>query len=96
MTLTVDTLLVFARTLKGATLVTLHDHKPFKVDVVGDRLEISVGSSGKRRRTDRDHIEKVLDKFNKTGSFQPAQYVDLTYNASYVLTLIMRWQSRGK
>lgn len=96
MTLSVDTLLTFARGLKGASLVTLHDHKPFKVEVVGDRLEISVGSTGKRRRTDRDHIESVIAKFNTTGSFQPSQYVDLTHNASYVLTLISRWQSRGK
>jgi hypothetical protein len=96
MTITVDALLAFARTLKGASQVTLHDHKPFRVEVEGDRLEILVGSTGKRRRTDRDHIENVIAKFNKTGSFQPSQYVDLTHNASYVLTLISGLQSRGK
>lgn len=91
----VDTLLAFARTLEGKSLVTLHRRKPFKVAVIGGKLEITP-STGKPRITDRNHIEALLTTLKKTGSFQPGKYVDVTFNASYILSIVKLWQASRK
>jgi hypothetical protein len=87
----VSQLLAFARSLEGHTLTTLHRKRQFKVAVIGANLEITP-TTGTLRRTDRAHIEALLKHLAKTGSFQPGQYHDVTFNASYVLALVKRWQ----
>lgn len=89
---TADDLLTFARTLRGNTLVTLHRKKPFTVAVIGGALEITP-STGTPRATDRRHIQDLLRRLNETGSFQPGRYVDVTFNASYILALVKLWQT---
>ena len=88
---TVDELLAFAGTLKGKQLQTLHRRKPFKVALVGGALEI-IPSTGTPRATDRAHIGALLGHLKKTGSYQPGRYVDVTFNASYMLALVKAWQ----
>lgn len=87
----VNQLLAFTRSLEGETLTTLHRRKQFKVAVMGSGLEITP-TTGTHRRTDRSHIDALLKHLAKTGSFQPVQYHDITFNASYVLALVKRWQ----
>lgn len=87
----VNQLLAFARTLEGDTLTTLHRKKQFKVAVIGAGLEITP-TTGTLRRTDRSHIDALLKHLARTGSLQPVQYHDVTFNASYVLALVKRWQ----
>ena len=48
-------------------------------------------STKKTRPHERKFIESVLDRFDKTGSFITTDYQDLTYNASYTLTLIEQY-----
>lgn len=88
-----DQLLVFARSVEGDSLTTLHRKQSFKVAVVGANLEI-IPRTGVGRKTDRAHISELLTRLSKTGSFQPEQYKDLTFNASYVLALVKLWQER--
>jgi hypothetical protein len=90
----VEQLLGFARTVQGKTLMTLHRRKPFKVAVIGSSLEITP-STGTPRATDRAHIGELLSRLAKTGSYQPGKYVDVTFNASYVLALVKLWQTRS-
>ena len=93
MTPTVDQLLAFARSVEGETLMTLHRGKAFKVAVIGSGIEITP-STGTPRMTDRAHMGELLNRLGQTGSFQPGKYVDVTFNASYVLALVKLWQAR--
>jgi hypothetical protein len=88
----VDQLLAFSRSLEGESLTTLHRKKSFKVAVIGAALEIT-SPTGKPRKTDRSHIDELLKRLAKTGSFQPVQYKDLTFNASYLLAIVKLWQA---
>jgi hypothetical protein len=92
---TVDELLAFARTLKGKQLQTLHRRKPFKVAIISGALEI-IASTGTPRATDRGHIGDLLARLKKTGSFQPGRYIDVTFNASYILALVKLWQEHHR
>ena len=89
---TVETLFAFARSIRGEDLATSHRKKPFKVEVVGNTLEFTPGSSRQARIESREHVEAILATLTKSGSLQPAQYADASFNASYVLALIQRWR----
>lgn len=88
---TVDELWAFARSVEGEPLQTSYRPKPFTVSVDGAKLRITPGS-GKPRATTRTRVAEILKKLERTGTFQPVQYQHLTYNASYVLTLVKLWQ----
>jgi hypothetical protein len=88
---TVDEFFALARSIEGDPLETLHRAKPFTVSVDGAKLHITPGSR-KPRGTTRARVAAVLEKLEKTGTFQPVQYQHLTYNASYVLALVKLWQ----
>lgn len=88
----IDELIAYARTVQGKPLVTLHRQKAFQVAVIGSTLEITPGT-GTPRVTDRRHIGDLLSRLKETGSFQPGRYVDVTFNASYVLALVKQWQA---
>ena len=88
----VDRLLAFARSVEGESVVTLHRKRPFKVCVIGAGLEITP-ATGTPRTTDRNHIDELLKRLDKTGSFQPGEYHDVTFNASYLLALVKLWQA---
>jgi len=45
-------------------------------------------STGKSRKHSFKYLDRVVKRFNGTGSFRPKDYVDITANASYTLTLI--------
>lgn len=92
---TADKLVTFARTLEGETLFTLHRRRPFTVVVIGNDIEITP-STGSPRRTDPNHIDLLLNKLRSTGSFQPGQYTEVTFNASYILTLVKLWQDKTR
>ena len=55
--------------------------------MVGEEVQYLPLSTTKPRRRERN-IESILNRFEKTGSFITTNYRDLTYNASYTLTLI--------
>lgn len=89
---TADNLFAFARSKQGETLLTLTRKTPFWVAVIGNVIEITPGSSKAPRRESRDSIAAVLERFNRTLSFQMSDYQDLSFNASYILALVKSWQ----
>jgi len=93
MTPSAETLFAFARSQQGETLLTLRRKTPFRVEVVGNFLEITPESSSAPRRESRDSIVAVLARLTKTASFQMSDYKDLSFNASYVLAMVKSWQA---
>ncbi len=85
-----DHVLAFAKSLEGRDLHTQARKKAFRVCVVGDRLEFTPESTGKPRPLSRtiNQGQQVLDRYNLTRSLKPGDYQDITYNSSYLLTLI--------
>lgn len=92
MTPSAETLFAFARSQQGEILLTLRRKSPFRIEVVGNFLEITPGSSKAPRRESRDSVAAVLARFSKIVSFQMSDYQELSFNASYVLALLKRWQ----
>jgi hypothetical protein len=86
-----DSFLAFCHTLEGQEILTRAGRSKFTVCVAGDGVEYTPLSTKKSRSHERKIIESVLDRFEKTGSFITTDYHDLTYNASYTLTLIDRY-----
>lgn len=89
-----EDLFAFARSTKGAVLHTLTRRTPFTVEVIGNTLEITPGSSRQPRREDRRSVEALLKRFRESGSYQMSVYRDLTFNASYVLALLAAAERR--
>ncbi len=65
--------------------------KEFFVEVTPYGLCYIPKSSGKSRKHQIKYINRILDRFNQTGSFSPGDYIDLTVNASYTLSLIREY-----
>jgi len=89
---TTDSLFAFVRSLGGEELATYKQHRPFKVSVNANALEFTPGSSSQPRVERREHVEAFLVRLGATGSLQPGQYHDITFNSSYLLALVRRWQ----
>lgn len=85
---TVENLLSLAQTLNGKALKTAARGAEFTVEVSGDVFLFTPLSSHKVRAAQGAYVNAVCEYFNKTGSLRVADYQDITYNASYVLTLI--------
>ena len=88
-----ETLFAFVRSHQGETLRTLRDKSPFKVQVIGNFLEIQPDSSIAPRRESRDNVAAILTRLAKTMSFKVSDYGDISFNASYVLALVQRWET---
>ncbi|MDQ5909952.1 MAG: 5-methylcytosine-specific restriction enzyme [Pseudomonadota bacterium] len=89
----IETLMVFARALKGEPLQTIWRKKTFYINLIGDDLEFIPVSSRAPRRERYDQIKALLDELTETGSFRKSDYADLSFNASYVLALVKQWQT---
>jgi hypothetical protein len=79
---------VAANGLDGKVLATHAQGKQFRFRILPTGLEYTPSATDRPRRQDWKHVAAVLDRFNKTGSFEPGQYQDVTYNASYVLAVL--------
>lgn len=88
----VETLLAFCRTKRGEMMTTLVRKSPFRIEVAGDYLAITPGSSQAPRHERKSSISSLLDRLAKTQSFQMSDYQDVTFNASYVLSIVKAWQ----
>jgi len=93
MTPDAQTLFAYAKTQEGATLHTLTRGAAFQVVVIGNMLEFSPASSRQPRRESKSAVETLLRHFNKTQSWQMSDYQDVSFNASYVLTLLRGWRN---
>jgi hypothetical protein len=92
MNVTADDVLQFAKSLKGHSLQTIARKKEFIVDLHGDSLMYTPLSTRKPRSHERKYLEKVCDAYSQTGSMCPADYLNLTRNASYTLALIAAYK----
>jgi hypothetical protein len=90
--ITVDGFRRGAAALAGEVIETLHQRRQFTVRVLphGRGLEYTPRSTGTPREQRWTYVERVLDRFNETGSFHPADYTELTQHSSYVLAILKR------
>lgn len=88
----VETLLAFCHAKRGEMMTTLVRKSPFRIEVAGDYLAITPGSSHAPRLERKSSISSLLDRLAKTQSFQMSDYQDVTFNASYVLSIVKAWQ----
>jgi hypothetical protein len=86
--LTLEALKTFAAGLDGQTLVTRFRKKRFGLSVSARGFEYTPEHSGKARMQEWKWIERILELYNEQRSLHPADYNDLTVNASYVLTVV--------
>jgi len=89
MSISFSSFMAFCKTLEGQTLPTKGGNANFVLlSVKSDRLFYHVISTGNDRRSTKRWIEDVLNHYSKTGSLRPVDYVHITTNASYTLTLL--------
>ena len=87
MGVTYEELLTAARRLDGETLETVTG-KRFTVGIYLDCPFFTPESTGRGRSDGRKAAERVVERFNRTGSLRPADYGDVTRNASYFIPLL--------
>jgi hypothetical protein len=99
--LNAESLLVFARSLEGPPLVTWSQKKAFRLKVIPagkgtpSGIEILPDSSASRnpRRESVDRVQRFCDEYYRQGrSKQPKRYAKITFQASYLLTIIARYE----
>jgi hypothetical protein len=87
--LTYEELVALARSVEGQTLETVTG-KRFTVGVYLDCPYFTPESSGRGQSDGRKAAERFLARYNQTGSLRPADYADVTRNASYFVGLLQR------
>jgi hypothetical protein len=85
--MTYDELLALARRLEDQPLTT-PTGREFTVGVYLDCPFFIPASSGLGRSDGRKAAQAFLDRYNRTGSLRPADYGDVTRNASYFIGLL--------
>ncbi len=86
--ISMEELKVVAAAQNGKILETLHQRKRFQVDITPKGLQYTPARTGKPRLHRWHFVERVLNRFNDINSFSPSKYLDISANASYLLTLI--------
>lgn len=87
---TVQEVIAVARKHEGKTLPTIGGEASFSVRVENERPVFYPTSTGDRRpATNITQLEKVVDKFNRTGSLKTTDYSFTgSQNLSYILRLV--------
>lgn len=85
--MTYEELVALARRCEGKTLETVTGKK-FTVGVYLDCPFFTPASSGRGQSDGRKAAERFLARYNEIGSLHPADYADVTRNASYFVGLI--------
>ncbi len=96
MNISLSQLRAFAQECEGKTLSTSTRRKNFTVRVTNRGFEFTPLSSGKVRLHDFARAEQVINHFNNTRSLQPGEYLLITHNASYMLTLIAQCLQKNR
>ena len=84
---TYEELLALSHRLRGTTLQTVTGTE-FAVDVYLECPFFIPASTGRGRSDGRKAAERFLERYNRIGSHRPADYADLTRNASYFVALL--------
>ena len=85
--MTYDELLDLVRRLEDQPLTT-PTGKEFTVGIYLDCPFFTPASSGLGRSDGKKAAKAFLARFNETGSIRPADYADVTRNASYFIGLL--------
>jgi hypothetical protein len=83
-----EQLLDLARRCEGVVLETVTG-RPFTVGIYLDCPFFTPASSGYGQSDGRKAAERFLARYNATGSLRPADYADVTRNASYFIGLLL-------
>lgn len=86
--MTYDELLDLARRCEGAILETVTG-RTFTVGIYLDCPFFTPASTGNGQSDGRKAAERFLARYNETGSLRPADYADVTRNASYFVGLLL-------
>jgi hypothetical protein len=86
--MTYEELLELARRNEGRILETVTG-KPFTVGVYRDCPFFTPQSTGNGQSDGRKAAERFVQRYNKSGSLRPGDYVDVTRNASYFIGLLI-------
>ena len=86
--MTYQELLDLARRNEGRRLETVTG-KPFTVGVYLDCPYFTPVASGLGRSDGRKAAERFVERYNASGSLRPADYADVTRNASYFIGLLV-------
>lgn len=81
--------------LQGQRLETQKRRQGFTVRVFSEGPEYIPESTGEPRPDSWTSVQRVLDRFNESGSYSPKDYHDLTYHSSYILSIIRRLTTRS-
>ena len=84
--------LAYASALENERLATAGGRAFFTLRAMPQGLEITPESSGKPRVVRRETIQLFLDEYQRSGKPQPAEYQGITFDASYLLAIIARYQ----
>ena len=86
--MTYDDLVEIARRLEGRRLETVTG-KGFTVGVALDCPFFTPESSGYGQSDGRKAAERFVERYTATGSLRPADYKDVTRNASYFIGMLI-------
>ena len=83
-----DSLIAFATELDGSTLTTSTERAPFLLKVVASGLQVTPRSTKEARTVPRAKIQAACEAYFRFGWTRPADYPDISFHNSYILTLI--------
>lgn len=83
-----DELIRYASKLEGQRLTTAGGRATFAVHVSLRGLEVTPESSAIPRIVTRETIQLVIEQYNRSRSLLPGQYQSITFDASYLLSII--------
>ena len=87
-----EELLLAAKAVHDEVLETATGRR-FRVGVYMDCPFFIPESTGQGRADGRRAAERFLEHYNATGSLRAADYQGLTFNASYLIALVIRARS---
>lgn len=83
-----DDLLRLASRLEGQRLVTAARGAAFIVNALPDGIEVVPASTDRPRKVGVSTISRFLEEHNTSGVQRPGHYQDITFDASYLLTIL--------
>ncbi|MYM87475.1 hypothetical protein GTP91_09815 [Rugamonas sp. FT82W] len=80
--------LVAAKALNGNKLPTVGGRSFFKLGVTAGGFTYTPAASGKLRKQSFEVAKRIFERNLGSGSFKTTDYLDITRNSSYILSLI--------
>src|SRR4051794_17860384 len=88
-------LLHYLKTCTTDRLLTVARQKAFRAKPLPNGIEITPESTGEPRRIPLERIQRFCDEFAVRESLNPGDYRDVTFDASYLITILDSYRSQG-